>query len=140
MTKLSNSQVMETRICELVKEYLDYMQRDRNGYGNGRNAFLVITIDDVDMHFQKEGSSPYEMLETLHRYLMIPGVIIMLSYNYLDLYQGCEKHFYELFHKSQKMGDHAGDSGRLLCKKIVLYLSFLSSKGGGSLSTLHECG
>lgn len=45
------------------------------------------------------------MLETLHRYLMIPGVIIMLSYNYLDLYQGCEKHFYELFHKSQKMGD-----------------------------------
>lgn len=105
LTKLSNSQVMETRICELVKEYLDYMQRDRNGYGNGRNAFLVITIDDVDMHFQKEGSSPYEMLETLHRYLMIPGVIIMLSYNYLDLYQGCEKHFYELFHKSQKMGD-----------------------------------
>ena len=63
----------------------------------------MIAIDDIDMHFQKEGGSPYELLETLHRYLMIPNVIILASYDYTNLCRGCEKHFFEIYHEKLMM-------------------------------------
>lgn len=97
LTQLSNSQTLETQMRNLIKKYLEYLTG--NVKYNYKKKFLVITIDDLDMHFQNEGASPYDMLETLHRYLMIPGVIILLTYNYSDLCVGCEKHFYDLFHK-----------------------------------------
>ena len=102
LAQLSNSQILGSKIERLVKNYLKYMLEDEKAYAMGA-SFLVIAIDDIDMHFQKEGGSPYELLETLHRYLMIPNVIILVSYDYTNLCRGCEKHFFEIYHEKLMM-------------------------------------
>ena len=83
LTQLSNSQIMGRQIRELVSEYLQYMSGDfcKN---SKENAYMVIVIDDIDMHYQGQAESsitPYDMLETLHRYFFIPNVIVLLAYN-----------------------------------------------------------
>lgn len=97
LTQLSNSQVLKVKIEELIKQYLQYMEGDQEGYTPAKKKFLVITIDDLDMSFQNETEFPFEILETLHRYLMTTGVIILATYNFSDLCSGCEKHFMKIF-------------------------------------------
>ncbi len=97
LTQLSNSQVLKVKIEELIKKYLQYMEGDQEGYAPAKQKFLVITIDDLDMSFQNETEFPFEILETLHRYLMTTGVIILATYNFSDLCSGCEKHFMKIF-------------------------------------------
>lgn len=91
LTQLSNSQILLKKIKNLVKKYLQYMMP------SNEFRFLVVTIDDLDMHFRENGYNSYDLLETVHRYLMIPGVIVLVSYNYIDLCFACEKHFRELY-------------------------------------------
>lgn len=98
LTQLSNSQIMGKQIRELVSEYLQYMNGDfcKN---SKENAYMVIVIDDIDMHYQGQAESsitPYDMLETLHRYFFIPNVIVLLSYNYKELELACQKHFAQI--------------------------------------------
>lgn len=98
LTQLSNSQIMGRQIRELVSEYLQYMSDDfcKN---SKENAYMVIVIDDIDMHYQGQAESsitPYDMLETLHRYFFIPNVIVLLSYNYKELELACQKHFAQI--------------------------------------------
>ena len=98
LTQLSNSQIMGRQIRELVSEYLQYMSGDfcKN---SKENAYMVIVIDDIDMHYQGQAESsitPYDMLETLHRYFFIPNVIVLLSYNYKELELACQKHFAQI--------------------------------------------
>ena len=101
LTKLSNSQTLEKKIKELVDKYLKYMARVNNQYRTGQNYFLVICIDDLDMRLaDNKHSSPYHLLETLHRYLMIPGIVILLTYNYRDLYLSCVDHFAKLHYET----------------------------------------
>ena len=98
LTQLSNSQILQKKIRKLVKLYLRYMEKENCCYGGKIESYLVITIDDLDMYFQEKGESPFEMLETLHRYLMIPGVVILMTYNAKELHLGCEKHFADIYH------------------------------------------
>ena len=98
LTQLSNSQILKKKIKQLVECYLHYMGNGKTGQSEFVEQFLIITIDDLDMRFQQTGASPFEMLETIHRYLMIPGIVILLTYNYTDLCRGCEKHFYAMYH------------------------------------------
>lgn len=102
LTQLSNSQVLKVKIEKLIEKYLQYMEGDQEGYTPAKKKFLVITIDDLDMSFQNETEFPFEILETLHRYLMTTGVIILATYNFSDLCSGCEKHFMKIF--SDKKG------------------------------------
>lgn len=97
LAQVASSQKVGEKIRELVKRYLDYMLLDEEDRWEKRGKFLVIAIDDLDMNFQGEKKSPYDTLETLHRYLMVPGVIILLAYDFEDLYVGCTKHFAELY-------------------------------------------
>lgn len=97
LTQLSNSQIMGKQIRELVSEYLRYMGGD-SCKNSKENAYMVIVIDDIDMHYQGQGENitPYDMLETLHRYFFIPNVIVLLSYNYKELELACQKHFVQI--------------------------------------------
>ncbi len=98
LTQLSNSQTLQKGIEKLVKEYLEYVGdiEKKNGHFY-KESYLVIAIDDLDMHFQGKEGTPFVMLETLHRYLMIPRVIILLTYNFDDLCLGCEKYFTQVY-------------------------------------------
>ena len=84
-----------------MDQYLTYMDKGR-GDRRRKNRFLVISVDDIDMNLNMgkgRSESVYEVLENLHRYFMIPNVILMLTYDYSDLCIGCEKHFYQIYPK-----------------------------------------
>ncbi len=101
LNELSSSQLLGESIKELVDQYLTYMDKGR-GDRRRKNRFLVISVDDIDMNLNMgkgRSESVYEVLENLHRYFMIPNVILMLTYDYSDLCIGCEKHFYQIYPK-----------------------------------------
>lgn len=98
LTRVSNSQTLLAKIRELIPKYLQYMNRTDYYCTYENNRFLVITIDDLDMHFTSKEHASYDMLETIHRYLMIPNVIVLVSYSYRDLCRACERHYEELYY------------------------------------------
>lgn len=103
LAQLSNSQILGTKIETLIRNYLRRMLENEKEYDED-TAYLVIAIDDIDMYFQ-EGGSPYEILETLHRYLMIPNVLILVSYDHTYLYRACEKHFAKMYYEQQQLSE-----------------------------------
>lgn len=99
LNELSSSQALKKSLERLVEQYLKYMLSSERGVDSKRK-FLVITIDDLDMRFHglnAEDDSPFEMVEMIHRYLMLPNVIILVTYNYEDLHLACEKHFCKIY-------------------------------------------
>lgn len=103
LNELSNSQVLKKSLEKLISQYLKCLSSSDREYGCSRKRFLVISIDDLDMRFnglKGDNESPFEMVEMIHRYLMLPNVIILLTYNYEDLCQACEKHFYKIYPQS----------------------------------------
>lgn len=105
LTQLSNSQVLKVKIEKLIEKYLQYMEGDQRGYPPTQKKFLIITLDDLDMSFQNETEFPFEILETLHRYLMTTRVIILVTYNFSDLCLGCEKHFMKIYSDKKRQLD-----------------------------------
>lgn len=73
---------------KLVEKYLDFMEscQERN------KTFLVITIDDIDMNID----NGFAYLEQIHRYLMVPNVIVLLAFDISQLLKICEKHFAQI--------------------------------------------
>ena len=64
-----------------------------------KDFFVVIPIDDIDMNIEKG----YEMLEQIRRYLMIPNVIILLSYKYNQLADICDLYYVGKFNDLGKL-------------------------------------
>lgn len=123
LNELSSSQSLGITIKELVDKYLAYM----SGAGKGcrsQSCFLVISIDDIDMNIEGSENSDgmFEMLENIHRYLMIPNVILLLAYNYQDLYAGCERHFYNMFERRWQSKEDIGEIRKHVKAMTVEYL------------------
>lgn len=100
LNELSGSQNLGKEIKKLIESYLRYMSGKNYGYNDSESSFLVITVDDIDMNLHENedvDEGLYEMLENLHRYFMLPNVIILLTYHYPDLSKGCEKHFQKMY-------------------------------------------
>lgn len=120
LTNLSNSQTLEKKIEELVDKYLKCMARITKQHATSENHFLVISIDDLDMRLaDNKYSSPYLLLETLRRYLMIPGIIILLTYNYKDLHLSCVNHFAKLH---QSLSSLMQETGQNALESVTEYL------------------
>lgn len=89
---MSNSLDLKMKFEKLVKDYLDLIQyEDYSHYSKSAPHILVITIDDLDLNIEKG----FEMLEKIHRYMMIPNVLVLISADYKQLKGLCEKHFYK---------------------------------------------
>ena len=74
----------------LVDQYLDIMKYPNlNGEEQEYRSYLVISIDDIDMNI----SHGYEMMEQIHKYLMLPKVIILMSINYEQMRKVYKEHF-----------------------------------------------
>lgn len=83
---LSGSLDLREKFKELVPLYLRVMSRKND---NKTTEYrLVISIDDIDMKM-----SGYNMLEQLHRYFMIPDVLIYITVAESELYATCYNHF-----------------------------------------------
>lgn len=100
---LSNSLKLRRAFKNLIRPYLNLISQMGVGPqvnpGDARRSYLVISIDDLDMNIR----NGYEMLEKIHRYLMVPGVIILMSMDLIQLKMLCEGSFYEMVPKVDKI-------------------------------------
>lgn len=101
MKSMAVSMTLKREFEVLVQLYLDliHFKKEANvsaGWENGRKPYLVITIDDMDLNIE----SGYEMLEQIHRYLMIPQVIVLLAIDDIQMREICERHFWGLYRQN----------------------------------------
>lgn len=91
---LARSNEVREYFSKLVKMYIEYtesaLEFENSYYGD---TYLVIAIDDIDVNANKG----YEILEQIHRYLMIPGLIVLLAINYEEMLLCCEKRYIEIY-------------------------------------------
>lgn len=96
---MSGSLALKEDFEKLVREYLEIIQFKKEGvyYSDGgssvASSYLVITIDDIDLNLEYG----YEMLEQIHRYMMIRNVIVLLSMDDIQMHKVCERHFWDLY-------------------------------------------
>lgn len=93
LSNLAGSMNIRERMQKLIVAYLELL-----GMNNKKNQYLVISIDDLDMH-----GNAYAMLEQLHRYLMIPKVIIYLTVSEREIQSVCKKHFEKIYEDSDEL-------------------------------------
>lgn len=101
---MSVSMSLKEEFALLVKDYLQLIQFKKepkayNGWENSNKPYLIITIDDIDLNLE----SGFYMLEQIHRYLMVPQVIVLLALDDRQMIRVCEKHFWELYHNNQNV-------------------------------------
>lgn len=104
LKSMSNSLDLRMNFQKLVHSYLSLVYQSTSEHifnsGNGKETYLVVTIDDLDLNIE----SGFDMLEQIHRYLMIPNVIVLIAAEYDQLLHLCEKHFYDMFPKTKQKG------------------------------------
>lgn len=86
LKNLSGSLDLREKFKELVPLYLEVMSAQEEG--DSVHKLLVISIDDIDMKMKG-----YNMLEQLHRYFMIPDVLIYVTVAESELFAMCYQHF-----------------------------------------------
>ena len=102
LINLSSSLSVKKSFRHLIEQFLKMVRTDKfeeRGYQQDYEHFLVITIDDLDLNI----GSGFEMLELLHRYMMVPRVIILIAIDYDQLQILCEKHFYKAIPQVDKI-------------------------------------
>lgn len=95
---LSNSWNLREKFKKMVEKFNRFFTYEYAGYERrgGRENYLVIPIDDIDMNVEK----CWEMLEMLRKYLMVPKVILLLTFNLEQLNLVCRNHYWQqMFNK-----------------------------------------
>ncbi len=95
----ASSQRIRTKFGDLVSECLQYFLEYY--HEPVKEAFLVITIDDLDMaHYNEQitGSRQvnmrsYEIMREISKYFSVPGVIMLAAYNHINLQRQCSGFF-----------------------------------------------
>lgn len=85
---MPNSIRTRQAMCELLDMFFKILFPHKE-----RNAYLVISIDDLDLNIAKG----YEMLEEIRRYLLDWRIIVLLAVDYAQMEKVCEAHFNEEF-------------------------------------------
>lgn len=84
----ASSQRIRDQFEYLVEAYLENMDNDSIYRLEKGERYLVISIDDVDMVQQgaEREFGCYKIMNCIYKYLNIPHVIVMASYNHVYLY------------------------------------------------------
>lgn len=107
LNNLAGSLDIQDSIRNFIPYYLSAINDEEDNYE--KNSHLVIIIDDLDMH-----GDVYKMLEQIHRYLMIPRVIVYIALSDSELHSVCKRHF-------MKNYDNAEDLTMSYLEKILPY-------------------
>lgn len=76
---------------KLIKSYINFVS-DAMAFGEryqNNASYLVVAIDDIDLNVEQG----YEILEQIHRYLMVPGLIVLVAINYEEMLLCCERRY-----------------------------------------------
>ena len=92
---LSNSMKLRRDFGNLVKNYLKLFQRAMNENVRSQRQFLVIVVDDLDINV----GHGFDMLEKIHRYMMVPQVIVLMAVDFTQLKRLCYLHFFDMLPK-----------------------------------------
>lgn len=94
LKSLSSSLDLTKKFEKLICRYLNVLKMGRVYEDNAEN-FLVVMVDDLDLNIP----GGYEMLEKIHRYMMVKNVIVMLTIDYDQIKLLCEKQLYSMVPK-----------------------------------------
>lgn len=91
---LARSSEVRRYFTELIRSYIKYInEKSYAGGQNYRNTYLVVAIDDIDVNIKKG----YQILEEIHRYLMVPGLIVLIAVDYEEMLLCCEKRYVKAY-------------------------------------------
>ena len=103
LLNVASSQRIRERFYNLVQQFIRYIRT--NTAERAKESYMVISIDDLDMaHYNTQNSNKarskinnksYEIVNSIHKYFSIPGVIVLTAYNYENLMLQSEKFFIE---------------------------------------------
>lgn len=94
LKNITDSLNLKRELIELIQKYLQLMGSEKERYKDYiRKRVLVIAIDDLDLNYEHG----FEILENIHRYLMIPNVIVVIAAEYKQLMNLCMNHFSTIY-------------------------------------------
>lgn len=97
LRNLSGSMDLRESFSRLVPEFLNVMLAgSMNEAYRKEESFLVLCIDDLDLNKERG----FYMLEQIHRYFMVPHVLIYLALSESQLTDICVKHFSDVYEDS----------------------------------------
>lgn len=100
LQSLSSSQKVKRDFAELIKKFTALMKYKRDRWmGADDEHYVVITIDDIDLNIK----SGFSMLEKIHRYCIVPNVVVLLSVDVEQILSIVSRNFYEVLPKVDKM-------------------------------------
>ena len=87
LSQLSDTMRLKEYMSELINEYFEYMANNSKNDGKSHNA-IIISIDDFDLNI----SAAYSMAEEIRKYLIIPGIVIVMAVRLRQLVMGIEEY------------------------------------------------
>ncbi|MCT4601144.1 MAG: hypothetical protein N4A32_09645 [Marinifilaceae bacterium] len=97
---MSSASEIRSKMKSLIDTYLKYINKE-----DSKNSFLVIPIDDIDLHTKEA----YKMVEQIRKYLIQPNVVILLAVKLSQLSDVLIKNFHTELSIS-KNNDYLSDS------------------------------
>lgn len=94
----ANNQKIRENFEELVTLYLNLIDNKEQNFSGSSQKYLVISLDDIDIARRKKGNGKdnwgtYKIMSTIYKYLTVPGVIVLTSYDYRNLQERCMNFF-----------------------------------------------
>lgn len=104
---LSRSTEVRSDFRELVRAFVRFVVEVEGIKEKSNNTYVVIAVDDIDLNIKRG----YDILETIHKYLMVPGVIVLVALNYEEMMLCCEKHYIKNYGQTlpQKVVEDIGE-------------------------------
>lgn len=100
LRSLSSSQKVKRDFEKLICDFTALMRYERDGNLEESNEhYVVIAIDDIDLNI----SNGFSMLEKIHRYCMVPNVIVLLSVDIDQMLSIVFKNFFKVLPKVDKL-------------------------------------
>lgn len=100
LRSLSSSQKVKRDFEKLICDFTALMKYERNGNLEESNEhYVVITIDDIDLNI----GNGFSMLEKIHRYCMVPNVIVLLSVDIDQMTSIVFKNFFKVLPKVDEL-------------------------------------
>ena len=94
----ASSQRIRENFAELVKIYLNMLDSGMMNSFRSEQNYLVIALDDIDIARRKKGNGTdnwgtYKIMNVIYKYLTVPGVIVLTSYDHISLQERCISFF-----------------------------------------------
>ena len=94
----ASSQRIRENFAELVKIYLNMLDSGMTNSFRSEQNYLVIALDDIDIARRKKANGTdnwgtYKIMNIVYKYLTVPGVIVLVSYDNINLQERCISFF-----------------------------------------------